>query len=79
MTSQPKISRHLAQLREAGIVSDRRQGIWIYYRLHPALPDWTLEVLAATSAGVQAETPFSTDLDTLEKMPARPGQTTQCA
>ncbi len=29
---QPKISRHLAQLRELGVVLDRRQGQWIYYR-----------------------------------------------
>ena len=32
-TNQPKISRHLAYLRRAGIVSARREGIWIHYRL----------------------------------------------
>lgn len=37
---QPKISRHLAQLRSAGLLLDRRQGQWIYYRLNPELPDW---------------------------------------
>jgi ArsR family transcriptional regulator, arsenate/arsenite/antimonite-responsive transcriptional repressor len=31
--SQPKISRHLAYLRRAGIVAARRQGRWIHYRL----------------------------------------------
>ena len=31
--NQPKISRHLAYLRRAGLVSTRRQGKWIYYRL----------------------------------------------
>ena len=31
--SQPKISRHLAYLRRAGIVSARREGKWIHYRL----------------------------------------------
>jgi len=31
--SQPNVSRHLAVLRAAGIVEDRRQGKWIYYRL----------------------------------------------
>jgi ArsR family transcriptional regulator len=31
--SQPKISRHLAYLRRAGIVTARRQGRWIHYRL----------------------------------------------
>ena len=34
--SQPKISRHLAQLRSAGLLLDRRQGQWVYYRLNPA-------------------------------------------
>ena len=32
-TSQPKISRHLAYLRRAGIVASRRQGRWMHYRL----------------------------------------------
>src|SRR5690606_12109290 len=36
--SQPKISRHLAQLRASGLLADRRQGQWVYYRLHPHLP-----------------------------------------
>ena len=31
--SQPKISRHLAYLRSAGIVSTRRDGKWIYYTI----------------------------------------------
>src|SRR4028118_549081 len=30
---QPKISRHLAYLRRAGVVQTRRDGKWIYYRL----------------------------------------------
>src|SRR3984893_4928259 len=31
--SQPKVSRHLAYLRRAGIAAARRQGRWIHYRL----------------------------------------------
>ena len=30
-THQPKISRHLAYLRRAGIVSARREGQWMHY------------------------------------------------
>ncbi len=36
-STQPKVSRHLAWLRQAGLVADRRRGRWIYYRLDPAL------------------------------------------
>jgi ArsR family transcriptional regulator len=32
-TNQPKISRHLAYLRRAGLVSTRRDGKWMHYRL----------------------------------------------
>lgn len=31
--NQPKISRHLAYLRRAGIVAARRDGKWMHYRL----------------------------------------------
>lgn len=47
--SQPKISRHLAQLREAGMLLDRREGQWVYYRINPDLPQWALEVLSTTT------------------------------
>jgi ArsR family transcriptional regulator len=33
---QPKVSRHLAYLRRAGLVLARKQGLWSYYRLAPA-------------------------------------------
>jgi ArsR family transcriptional regulator len=42
---QPKISRHLALLRESGLLADRRKGQWVYYRLHPELPEWVITIL----------------------------------
>ena len=37
--SQPKVSRHLAYLRSAGLVSTRRDGKWIYYHIaEPSIP-----------------------------------------
>lgn len=36
-TNQPKISRHLAYLRRAGVVSARREGKWMHYRV--SVPD----------------------------------------
>src|SRR3954468_17879816 len=47
--SQPKISRHLAQLRSCGLLLDRRQGQWVYYRLNPDLPAWIAQILKTTS------------------------------
>jgi len=32
-TNQPKVSRHLAYMRRAGIVGARREGPWIHYRI----------------------------------------------
>lgn len=47
--SQPKISRHLAELRKCDLVLDERRGKWVYYRIHPDLPGWAREVLALTA------------------------------
>lgn len=43
---QPKVSRHLSVLRDAGILTVRREGTWIYYRLDPQIPAWGLSILA---------------------------------
>jgi ArsR family transcriptional regulator, arsenate/arsenite/antimonite-responsive transcriptional repressor len=47
--SQPKVSRHLAELRKCDLVSDERRGKWVYYRIHPTLPSWAVEVLIQTT------------------------------
>lgn len=49
--SQPKISRHLAQLRQCELLSDRRQGQWVFYRLNPGLPEWARLVMETTLTG----------------------------
>ena len=46
--SQPKISRHLAQLRNNKLLLDRRQGQWVFYRINPELPGWVKEILDIT-------------------------------
>ena len=43
--SQPKISRHLALLRNLLILLDERKGQWVYYRLNPDLPEWATSIL----------------------------------
>jgi len=71
--AQPNISRHLGQLREAGLVTDRREGLWIHYRVALGLPGWVIDVLQDTAKGVQGTVPFSDDLAALQAMPNRPG------
>jgi ArsR family transcriptional regulator, arsenate/arsenite/antimonite-responsive transcriptional repressor len=73
---QPKISRHLALLREHRLVLDRRQGQWIYYRLNPDLPDWVKAVLAETT---QSNKPYiDANLKKLRCMGDRPERTKTC-
>lgn len=76
--SQPHMSRHLAQLREAGLVHDRRDGLWIYYRINPDLPAWVGGVLDEIAQGVRGMHPFSRDLAGLAANPDRP-VATRCA
>jgi len=62
---QSKVSRHLAHLRNAGLVNDRREGLWIYYslapprgRLHEQVVEWL--------QGVKDEVPMGpADLEAL--------------
>ena len=71
--AQPHISRHLAQLRTLGLVTDRREGLWIHYRIDPALPDWVNGVLRETYTGSAQLTPFCDDEQVLAQMANRPG------
>lgn len=70
--SQPKISRHLAQLRACELLQDRRQGQWVYYRLLPGLPDWALAALNVAAEGASSQLAASRKrLDSMGNRPAR--------
>ena len=43
--AQPRVSTHLAKLKEAGLVADRREGVYVYYRLSTRFRDSSLEAL----------------------------------
>lgn len=74
--SQPKMSRHLAELRLCGLLQDRRQGQWVYYRLPPALPEWVQQVLETTSTANAGW--LDTNLRQLTQMGDRPVRQTAC-
>lgn len=74
--SQPKVSRHLAQLRQCGLLTDRRQGKWVFYRLNPDLSEWCAEVLHTTYRA--NETYLHENLQRLTQMGDRPERAAQC-
>lgn len=64
---QPKISRHLAYLRRAGIVAARREGKWMHYRIaFPADPS-AASILDATLASFQSDRRMQADLAKLNR------------
>ena len=68
--SQPKISRHLALLKKAGLLKDRRQGQWIFYRVSPELPGWVETILQQSASA--SKNYISENLANLEQMADRP-------
>jgi len=66
--AQPNISRNLGHLKESGLVIDRREGRWIYYRINPDLPDWAIQILLSSKAGSNGHEPFESDLAKLSSM-----------
>jgi len=73
---QPKISRHLAQLRQCELLLDRRQGQWIFYRINPSLPGWAKSVLTQTT---EANMNFlKENLKNLRHMGDRPERARAC-
>lgn len=76
--SQPKISRHLASLRQSGLLQDSREGQWVFYQINPALPDWTHPILENTLSAVELNSLFKNDLERLRKMKNRPDSVVCC-
>ncbi|MBA1202566.1 metalloregulator ArsR/SmtB family transcription factor [Pseudomonas capeferrum] len=74
--SQPKVSRHLGLLRSCGLLLDRRQGQWVYYRLNPELPAWVQQILQIT---LQANAQWLQDNTArLQDMDGRPVRAASC-
>ena len=73
--SQPKISRHLAYLRRAGIVAARRDGRWMHYRIVLPPEAGVAEILRTTLAALARDSAMQSDLDRFGKA----GCTETCA
>ena len=67
-TYQPKVSRHLAYLKRAGLVRDRKDGLWVHYRLAPTLGEHARRLLECLN-GCAAEVPeMQRDANTLRQI-----------
>lgn len=65
---QPKVSRHLAAMREAGLLVSRRKGTWILYRFDPAVPGWAMRVIAMMVEGARTEPQLAADSERLSRL-----------
>lgn len=64
---QPKISRHLAYLRRAGLVAARREGKWMHYRLTTPADSQQARVLECALAAVADDKQMQRDRERFER------------
>ena len=66
--SQPKISRHLAYLRNAGIVSARREGKWMNYKIEMPQNPFSARLLDDTLEWLKAQNDMREDYEKLARV-----------
>jgi len=71
-TSQPKISRHLAYLRQARVVVARREGKWMHYRLSEPPDEHAAHIFRKVRASLTEHPEFQRDREKLEKVCCAP-------
>jgi ArsR family transcriptional regulator len=74
---QPKISRHLAYLRRAGIVAARREGKWMHYRLAVPADPHAAAILKATLEALQQDKELRADLQRFNRLCCGPNSLVQ--
>lgn len=71
-TNQPKISRHLAYLRRAGVVTARRDGKWMHYRVVAPSDAHAARVFAEVRAWLREEREMQQDRTRLARICCAP-------
>lgn len=71
-TNQPKISRHLAYLRRAGIVGARREGQWMHYRMVKPEDPGAAQVLKDVMSWLANDQEMQGDRQRLERICCAP-------
>ncbi len=69
---QPKVSRHLAIIRDAGLVVARRHGTWMFYCIAAPLARWEKDIIEAMRDGAVSE--LAADRRRLRNMAGRPAR-----
>lgn len=77
--SQPKISRHLAYLRNAGIVEARREGKWMHYSITAPKDENAGKVLEEVLAWLAEQTAMRKDLEKFQQICCSPEMLVQIA
>jgi ArsR family transcriptional regulator len=72
---QPKVSRHLAQLRRAGLVDAERNGKWMHYQLARQGDPLVRNVLAGLRAWMRQHPRLNSERGRLEKVCCRNDKT----
>src|SRR5882724_2157871 len=70
--SQPKISRHLAYMRRAGIVTARREGKWMHYRLSEPPDEHAARIFREVRATLTEHPELQRDSERLEQVCCAP-------
>ncbi len=71
-TNQPKISRHLAYLRAAGVVAARREGKWMHYRVVEPADEHAARVFREVRAWLREDEQMQRDRARLVKVCCAP-------
>ena len=69
---QPKISRHLAYLRRAGLVSARREGKWMHYRIERPKNAGLATLLETVLQSLQSDPRMQSDAARLQRACCKP-------
>lgn len=76
--AQPKISRHLAYLRRAGIAAARREGKWMHYSICAPADPSAASILAAVLASFASDRQMKADLNKLGRSKPYRSKPDQC-
>jgi ArsR family transcriptional regulator len=77
--SQPSASKALSLLKNSGLVLDRRDANWTYYRLNENLADWCRDVLNAMFENLATEDQCKSDQQNFQRSVVNTSRDVACS